>query len=59
MNEDSKLLAWFLGPKAENASLLEEMLLLVLRDYCHWRRNYFPSVSHVQPEANPFLNSSF
>ena len=42
MNEDSKLLAWFLGPKAENASLLEEMLLLLLRDYCHWRRNYFP-----------------
>jgi len=42
MKENNKLLAWFLGPKAENASLLEEMLLLVLRDYCHWRRNYFP-----------------
>ncbi len=45
MDRDRKLLAWFLGPKAENASLLEEMLLLVLRDYCHWRRNYFPADS--------------
>jgi len=42
MDQDGKLLAWFLGPKAENALLLEDMLLLVLRDYCHWRRNYFP-----------------
>jgi glutamate/tyrosine decarboxylase-like PLP-dependent enzyme len=40
--EDSRILAWFLGPKSENAPLLEEMLLLILRDYCHWRRNYFP-----------------
>lgn len=43
MEENDRLLGWFLGPKAENASLLEEMLLLVLRDHCHWRRNYHPS----------------
>jgi hypothetical protein len=35
--------AWFLGPKAENASLEEEMILYILRDYFHWRRNYYPS----------------
>jgi hypothetical protein len=38
-----KLAAWFLGPKAENASLEEEMILFILRDYFHWRRNYYPS----------------
>ncbi len=38
-----QLAAWFLGPKAENASLAEELVLHVLRDYFHWRRNYFPS----------------
>ncbi len=39
---DYRHLALFLGPKAENAALAEEMLLLILRDYVHWRRNYFP-----------------
>jgi len=34
---------WFLGPKAENAGLMEEMVLYILRDYFHWRRNYYPS----------------
>jgi len=40
--DDGKHLAWFLGPKAENASVLEDLLLVILRDYLHWRRNYFP-----------------
>jgi glutamate/tyrosine decarboxylase-like PLP-dependent enzyme len=35
-------LAWFLGPKSENAQILEDHILLALRDYIHWRRNYFP-----------------
>lgn len=35
--------AWFLGPKAENAQLHEEMLLYILRDYFYWRRNYYPA----------------
>lgn len=39
---EEKHLAWFLGPKAENANLFEELLLVILRDYLHWRRNYFP-----------------
>jgi glutamate/tyrosine decarboxylase-like PLP-dependent enzyme len=38
-----RLAAWFLGPKAENAEMEEAMILHILRDYFHWRRNYFPS----------------
>ncbi len=38
-----RIAAWFLGPKAENAALEEEMILFILRDYFHWRRNYQPS----------------
>lgn len=38
-----QLAAWFLGPKAENADLEEKMILHILQDYFHWRRNYFPS----------------
>lgn len=45
MENEKKLLSWFLGPKSENATFLEEALLLILRDYFHWRRNYFPGDS--------------
>lgn len=38
-----QLAAWFLGPKAENAELEEKMILHILQDYFHWRRNYFPA----------------
>jgi hypothetical protein len=34
--------ALFLGPKAENADLVEQMLLEVYRDYVFWRRNFHP-----------------
>jgi|GEM_PF-253660 tyrosine decarboxylase len=37
------LTAWFLGPRAENAQLWEELLRYIFRDYVHWRRNYFPT----------------
>jgi glutamate/tyrosine decarboxylase-like PLP-dependent enzyme len=37
-----RYLAWFLGPKAENADIMEAMLLQILRDYVYWRKNYFP-----------------
>ena len=36
------LKALFLGPKAENADLVEQMLLSVYRDYVFWRRNFHP-----------------
>ncbi len=44
MTDDTgyKHLAWFLGPKAENAEVMEMMLSQILQDYFHWRKNYFP-----------------
>jgi glutamate/tyrosine decarboxylase-like PLP-dependent enzyme/anti-sigma regulatory factor (Ser/Thr protein kinase) len=36
------LKAMFLGPKAENADLVEQLLLNVYRDYVFWRRNFHP-----------------
>lgn len=37
------LAAWFLGPRAENAEVWQELLVQIFQDYIHWRRNYFPS----------------
>ncbi len=37
-----RIFAWLLGPKAENEHLFEDLLKLIVRDYIHWRRNYFP-----------------
>jgi glutamate/tyrosine decarboxylase-like PLP-dependent enzyme len=37
--------AFFLGPKAENSQIFEALLLDIVRDVSHWRRNYFPSDS--------------
>ena len=39
MTYESKVMSWFLGPKAENAHLLEELITDVLRDHVFWRRN--------------------
>jgi glutamate/tyrosine decarboxylase-like PLP-dependent enzyme len=36
------LRAWFLGPRAENAQLLERLVVESLRDHVFWRRNYHP-----------------
>ncbi len=36
------LRAWFLGPRGENADLLERLLTEALRDHVFWRRNYHP-----------------
>ena len=35
--------AWFLGPKAEHRGTWNELLGDIVRDYQHWRRNYFPT----------------
>ncbi len=40
--EDKKLYSWFLGPKAENADVLERLMLEALRDCVFWRRNFHP-----------------
>ena len=37
------LSAWFLGPRAENASVWTELFDHIFQDYVHWRRNYFPA----------------
>jgi glutamate/tyrosine decarboxylase-like PLP-dependent enzyme len=36
------LRAWFLGPRAENADLLERLVTEALRDHVFWRRNFHP-----------------
>jgi glutamate/tyrosine decarboxylase-like PLP-dependent enzyme len=42
---------WFLGPKAENADWERGLLLHILDDYYHWRRNYFPADDRLIPES--------
>ena len=52
--------AWFLGPKSENARFLEDLLVTVLRDYVHWRRNYFPADRElITPSRQRTLGHSF
>ena len=36
------LRAWFLGPRAENAALMERLITESFRDHVFWRRNYRP-----------------
>jgi glutamate/tyrosine decarboxylase-like PLP-dependent enzyme len=40
--DETKIYSWFLGPKAENADLLERLILEALRDCVFWRRNFHP-----------------
>ena len=40
--DETKLYSWFLGPKAENADMLERLVLEALRDCVLWRRNFHP-----------------
>ena len=42
MSARDSLRAWFLGPRAENAELLERLVTEALRDHVFWRRNYHP-----------------
>jgi len=63
-DETKQLGAWFLGPKAENSSLEEEMVLYILRDYFHWRRNYYPSdeiiiTQHMRRESSDWADALF
>jgi hypothetical protein len=39
--DETKLYSWFLGPKAENADMLERLVLEALRDCVFWRRSAF------------------
>ncbi|MEZ5313563.1 MAG: hypothetical protein R2862_07865 [Thermoanaerobaculia bacterium] len=38
----AELAALFLGPKGENADLLERLLTEAFRDHVFWRRNFHP-----------------
>ena len=42
LDSEEALRAWFLGPRAENAELLERLIVEALRDHVFWRRNYHP-----------------
>lgn len=46
------LRAWFLGPRAENADLLERLVTEALRDHVFWRRNYHPEDRAVIRETD-------
>jgi glutamate/tyrosine decarboxylase-like PLP-dependent enzyme len=46
------LRAWFLGPRAENAALLERLVVESLRDHVFWRRNYHPEDGFTIREAD-------
>lgn len=43
--------AWFLGPKGENADILERLVVEAIRDQAFWRRNYHPDdPTHITEE---------
>jgi glutamate/tyrosine decarboxylase-like PLP-dependent enzyme len=42
--------AWFLGPRAENADLMERLVVEALRDHAFWRRGYHPEDGGAIPE---------
>jgi hypothetical protein len=44
--------AWFLGPRAENADLMERLIVVALRDHSFWRRNYHPEDGVVIRESD-------
>ena len=46
------LRAWFLGPRAENADLLERLIVEALRDHVFWRRNYHPEDGFTMRETD-------
>jgi glutamate/tyrosine decarboxylase-like PLP-dependent enzyme len=46
-----KVEAWFLGPKGENADILERLIVEAVRDQVYWRRNYHPDdPTHITEE---------
>lgn len=44
--------AWFLGPRAENADLMERLIVESLRDHVFWRRNFHPEDGVVIRESD-------
>lgn len=48
------LYPYFLGPYAENESMLEDFILEFLRDHMYWRRNFHPEDKHLVPTTAPY-----
>lgn len=43
--------AWFMGPKGENAGVLETLIVEAIRDQAEWRKNYHPEdPEHITEE---------
>ncbi|MEG3839046.1 pyridoxal-dependent decarboxylase [Microcoleus sp. herbarium14] len=43
--------AWFMGPKGENADVLETLIVEAIRDQAKWRNNYHPEdAKHITDE---------
>ncbi|HEU5171178.1 MAG TPA: pyridoxal-dependent decarboxylase, partial [Gemmatimonadales bacterium] len=51
-NRRDALRSWFLGPRAENADLLERLVTEAVRDHVFWRRNYHPEDGAVIRETD-------
>jgi glutamate/tyrosine decarboxylase-like PLP-dependent enzyme len=49
---DQALRSWFLGPRAENAGLLERLVTEAMRDHVFWRRNFHPEDGITIREAD-------
>jgi glutamate/tyrosine decarboxylase-like PLP-dependent enzyme len=49
---DQALRSWFLGPRAENAALLERLVTEAIRDHVFWRRNFHPEDGTTIREAD-------
>lgn len=49
---DQALRSWFLGPRAENAGLLERLVTEAIRDHVFWRRNFHPEDGTTIREAD-------
>lgn len=54
MGLDTRFDGAFLGPMAENADLLEELVVDAIRDHAYWRRNFHPEDSPSIPEASRY-----
>lgn len=49
--DEARLYSWFLGPKAENGDILEQLVLEAVRDTVFWRRNFHPEDESLISQA--------
>ena len=51
-NNMEDLLAYMIGPKAENMEIFRQLVLEALDDHMYWRRNFHPEDKHVISAAD-------